>query len=104
METLKRASDFQAPNGGMTYYIPEDRFVSPYLSAYTALAFNWLRDAGCEIPDALERNLHAYLLTLLRRNTVPDFYSKGMAATVRAVALAALGKTRKNQPVGPGTL
>ncbi len=95
METLKRASDFQAPNGGMTYYIPEDRFVSPYLSAYTALAFNWLRDAGCEIPDALERNLHAYLLTLLRRNTVPDFYSKGMASTVRAVALAALAKQGK---------
>ncbi len=89
-ETLKRASDFQAPGGGMTYYIPEDRYVSPYLSAYTALAFTWFREAGLEIPGPVEQKLHAYLLTLLRRNTVPDFYSKGMAATVRAVALAAL--------------
>jgi len=91
-ETLHRASDFQAPNGGMTYYIPKDRYVSPYLSAYTALAFTWLREAGFKIPDTVQQKLHAYLLTLLRRNTVPDFYSKGMASTVRAVALAALAK------------
>ena len=91
-ETLHRASDFQAPNGGMTYYIPENRYVSPYLSAYTALAFTWFREAGYKIPETVKQKLHAYLLTLLRRNTVPDFYSKGMASTVRAVALAALAK------------
>jgi len=91
-KTLHRASDFQAPNGGMTYYIPENRYVSPYLSAYTALAFAWLRNAGYKIPDMVKQRLHAYLSTLLRRNTVPDFYSKGMASTVRAVALAALAK------------
>jgi uncharacterized protein YfaS (alpha-2-macroglobulin family) len=45
-DTLRKASDFQAPGGGMAYYIPEDRYVSPYLSAYTALAFVWLREAG----------------------------------------------------------
>ena len=94
-KTLHRAPDFQAPNGGMTYYIPENRYVSPYLSAYTALAFTWLREAGFKIPDTVKQKLHAYLLTLLRRNTVPDFYSKGMASTVRAVALAALAKERE---------
>jgi hypothetical protein len=87
---LERAAAYQAPNGGMTYYIPEDRYVSPYLSAYTALAFNWLRRSGYEIPAPVEQKLHEYLFTLLRRDVVPTFYSKGMASTVRAVALAAL--------------
>ena len=91
-KTLQRASDFQAPNGGMTYYIPQNRYVSPYLSAYTALAFTWLRESGHEIPGTVAQKLHTYLLTLLRRNTVPDFYSRGMVSTVRAVALAALSK------------
>ncbi len=88
--SLDRAAEFQAPNGGMTYYLPEDRYVSPYLSAYTALAFNWLRASGWEPPAAVEKKLHAYLLTLLRRDVMPDFYTRGMASTVRAVALAAL--------------
>ncbi len=87
---LEQASAFQAPNGGMTYYIPQDRYVSPYLSAYTALAFNWLRHSGYEVPSTVEEKLHGYLLNLLRRNVVPDFYTRGMASTVRAVALAAL--------------
>jgi uncharacterized protein YfaS (alpha-2-macroglobulin family) len=87
---LEQAAAYQAPNGGMAYYLPQDRYVSPYLSAYTALAFNWLRKSGFEIPAAVEQKLHAYLLKLLRRNVMPDFYTKGMASTVRAVALAAL--------------
>ncbi len=98
-KTLDRAAAYQAPNGGMTYYIPQDRYVSPYLSAYTAIAFNWLRRSGYEIPSTVEEKLHKYLLTLLRRDVVPSFYSKGMASTVRAVALAALaehGKIRRS--------
>jgi uncharacterized protein YfaS (alpha-2-macroglobulin family) len=87
---LERAVEYQAPNGGMTYFIAQDRNVSPYLSAYTALAFNWLRKSGYNIPAAVEDRLHGYLLTMLRRDVMPDFYSKGMASTVRAVALAAL--------------
>ncbi len=89
-DTLDQAAAYQAPNGGMSYYVPQDRYVSPYLSAYTAIAFNWLRDSGYKIPSTVQDKLHGYLLTLLRRNVVPDFYSKGMASTVRAVALAAL--------------
>jgi hypothetical protein len=87
---LESAAAYQAPNGGMTYYIPQDRYVSPYLSAYTALAFNWLGKSGYEIPATVEEKLHGYLLNLLRRNVMPGFYTKGMASTVRAVALAAL--------------
>jgi len=88
--TLALAADFQAPSGGMVYWIPDDRYVSPYLSAYTALAMQWLRERGHEIPAGVEHNLDGYLQRLLRSDVFPDFYSRGMASSVRAVALAAL--------------
>ncbi|HEC13980.1 MAG TPA: large extracellular alpha-helical protein, partial [Acidiferrobacteraceae bacterium] len=94
-DTLKLAADHQAPNGGMVYYKPLDPYVDPYLSAYTALAFNWLRDSGYTIPQQVESRLHDYLLRLLRKNVFPDFYSKGMGSSVRAVALAALAPHKK---------
>lgn len=94
-ETLKLASSYQAPNGGMAYFIPQDEYVDPYLSAYTALAFNWLRGSGHAIPTEVESKLHGYLNTLLKQDTYPDFYDKGMASTVRAVALAALAQNGK---------
>lgn len=90
--TLDVAADFQAPNGGMTYYVPRNKYVSPYLSAYTAIAFNWLRDAKHQVPEQVETKLHGYLQNMLRKEVFPDFYSKGMATTVRAVALAALAE------------
>ena len=94
-KVLKQAPSFQAPNGGMAYFKPEDHRVSPYLSAYTALAFSWLKERGHQPPQAVEARLQEYLLTLLRQNILPDFYSKGMAATVRAVALSALAREKK---------
>lgn len=93
--TLELAQSFQAPNGGMTYYVARDEYVDPYLSAYTAIAFNWLRRDGHQIPEAVESKLHSYLLTLLRKDILPDFYSQGMASSVRAVALAALAENGK---------
>jgi uncharacterized protein YfaS (alpha-2-macroglobulin family) len=84
------SASFQAPNGGMCYFVPRNEYVSPYLSAYTALAFNWLRRSGEVVPETVEQRLHAYLENLLRKDVVPSFYSRGMASTVRAVALAAL--------------
>jgi hypothetical protein len=89
---LDDAANFQAPYGGMTYWVPEDRYVSPYLSAYTALAFSWLRERGQAVPEAVEERLHDYLDTLLRSDVFPDFYSRGMSSSVRAVALAALAR------------
>ncbi len=90
--TLKQAAGFQAPNGGMTYWSAQDNRVSPYLSAYTALGFAWLREAGYAIPEAMESKLLDYLRRMLRRDTVPSYYSRGMSSTVRAVALAALAR------------
>jgi len=91
-DVLARAADHQAPNGGMAHFIPEDAYVDPYLSAYTALAFGWLRGVGRPIPQAVEERLLGYLDALLRRDVAPDFFSQGMTATVRAVALAALAQ------------
>ena len=103
-QTLAQAASFQAPNGGMAYYVPQDQYVSPYLSAYTALAFAWLRDDGHAMPAAVEAKLHEYLDAFLKRDVAPDFYTRGMASTVRAVALAALAKSGKVDARGPAAL
>jgi uncharacterized protein YfaS (alpha-2-macroglobulin family) len=93
---LDDASSFQAPNGGMAFWTPEDARVSPYLSAATALAFNRLRGAGYRVPEDVEKHLDDYLQALLRSNTAPTFYSEGMVSSVRAVALQALAE--RNRP------
>lgn len=89
---LNDAANFQAPNGGMAFWSPDDTRVSPYLSAATALAFNRLRSAGYSVPQEVEQRLDGYLETLLRSNTAPSFYSEGMVSSVRAVALQALAE------------
>jgi uncharacterized protein YfaS (alpha-2-macroglobulin family) len=43
----------------------------------------------------VEQRLHAYLENLLRKDVVPSFFSRGMASTVRGVALAALAEHGK---------
>ncbi|NOT57446.1 MAG: large extracellular alpha-helical protein [Deltaproteobacteria bacterium] len=94
-ETLRMAASFQAPNGGMSYFVPQDQYVDPYLTAYTALAFNWLRKSGYHVPADVQNKLHEYLDTFLKQDVFPEFYDKGMASTVRAVALAALAEHNK---------
>ncbi len=91
-QTLRQTAGFQAPNGGMGYWTAADSYASPYLSAYTALGFAWLREAGHEIPERVESRLHDYLLNLLRRDVMPGYFSRGMSSSVRAVALAALAR------------
>jgi uncharacterized protein YfaS (alpha-2-macroglobulin family) len=93
--TLDAAPDFQTPSGGFAYFQPADEYASPYLSAYTALAFQWLRAQGHEVPAGVEQKLYDYLGTLLRRDELPTFYSRSMASSVRAVALAALARAGK---------
>ena len=94
-QTLAQAMNFQAPNGGMAYYSPDQERVSPYLSAYTAFAFSLLAKAGYEVPKIVEQKLYAFVRTLLKQDLVPQFYTPGMKATVRAVALAALAHGNK---------
>ncbi len=92
---LDDAASYQAPNGGMTFWRPDNDRVSPYLSAATALAFNRLRTAGYRIPADVEQHLQGYLDGLLRNDAVPTFYSEGMVSSVRAVALQALAERRQ---------
>ena len=89
---LEEAGNFQTPSGAMSFYVAEDRYASPYLSAYTALAFNWLKQRGYRAPAQVEAKLAAYLDSFLKRDVSPDFYSRGMTASVRAVALCALAE------------
>lgn len=94
-ETLAAAVEHQAAGGGMAFYLPEDRHVSPYLSAFTLQSFNWLRQQGYEPPAHVESRLQDYLLNLLRRDAAPEEYSREMTATVRALALAALAERKR---------
>ncbi len=89
-DLLNSAKGFQAPNGGMSYWQANDAYVSPYLSAYTALAFRWLANSGYAVPKEVESRLQDYLRTMIRSNVMPSLYDAGMSSTVRAVALAAL--------------
>ena len=89
------AVEYQAPNGGMTYYVPRDEYASPFLSAYTAMVFGWLHDFGFSVPREVEERLNQYLLTFLHKKEGSDFESAGMASTVRATALAALAQGGK---------
>jgi uncharacterized protein YfaS (alpha-2-macroglobulin family) len=98
---LDDASSFQAPNGGMAFWTPDDARVSPYLSAATALAFNRLRAAGYRVPEDVEKHLDDYLQALLRSNTAPTFYSEGMVSSVRAVALQALAERNRGSLADP---
>lgn len=89
-QVLNDAASYQAPNGGMGYFRGEDAYADPYLSAYTAFGFNQLRNSGYDIPGDVEAKLHAYLVRLLKKDAVLDWYDSGMHSDVRAVALAAL--------------
>ncbi|MXW06952.1 MAG: hypothetical protein F4Z87_02280, partial [Gammaproteobacteria bacterium] len=60
-QVLAAAKEFQTPNGGMAYFDPRGGNSTPYLSAYTAIAFSWLENAGYDIPHTVQRNLLQYL-------------------------------------------
>ena len=92
---LSNASSFQAENGGMVYWIAHNQYVDPFLSAYTALVFHWLRESGHAVPAAVEEGLHDYLQKKLRDQDFPDYYSEAMTASVQALSLAALGYAGK---------
>lgn len=91
--TLDEASSFQASNGGMAYWVNNDDYVSPYLSAYTALAFVWLRKQGKQIPQEVENKLHKYLLKYLRNGNSEQQLNENLS--VRSVAMAALAASKK---------
>ncbi len=93
---LADAAAFQTPGGGMAFFVPENERASPYLSAYTALAFGWLQQLGYEPPREVWDKLDGYLQRLLREDVHASGYdSAELRAQVRATALAALAQRGK---------
>jgi uncharacterized protein YfaS (alpha-2-macroglobulin family) len=89
---------YQAPNGGVVFWVPQDDRVSLYLSAYTALALSWLRDAGYAIPEDKERALHEFLKGYLKTDAGAQAQGddamggSAVRASLRGVILAALAR------------
>jgi uncharacterized protein YfaS (alpha-2-macroglobulin family) len=88
---LGSAANFQAPDGGMAFLVPRDDFVSPYLSVYTALAFNWLAGMGHHVPATVQTRLRGYLQKNILDLSPKTGSDKAQAAPIlKAGALDAL--------------
>ena len=86
---LDSAVEFQAPNGGMVYFVPTNRNSDAYLSAYTAIALSWLESAGYDVPQQVRRKLLNYLREHLdEQKEEPEI--SNISATVLAVILNSL--------------
>lgn len=88
---LDKAAAFQAPNGGMAFFMPRNKFVSDYLSVYTALAFDWLAEAGHEVPEKVRDPLRKYLRKDILE-TRDDADGDGPSQVLIAGAMAALAQ------------
>lgn len=88
-QMLADSADFQAPNGGMSFWIPSNIFVSRYLSVYTALAFDWLGDTGHQPPAQVKQRLWDYLHKEILAKASDDA-DKYEVPVLQAGALAAL--------------
>lgn len=93
-DILAKAAEFQAPNGGMAYFVPDNQRVSQYLSAYTATAFNWLKKQGYPVDAKVEARLADYLAGFLsmKDDTHESYIPASGRMATRAVALAALAE------------
>jgi hypothetical protein len=94
-QVLDEAASFQAPAGGMAFWLPQDAHQSPYLSAYTALTFVWLKELGYQVPAAVSDKLNLYLQRLLREDIAgSDAESRAAVRSITLAALAAQGKAK----------
>ncbi|RLA09088.1 MAG: large extracellular alpha-helical protein [Gammaproteobacteria bacterium] len=93
-KTLNQAVNSQAPNGGFTYWIPQDKYVSPYLSAYTALAFIWLKKEGFDVPTLIENRLLSYLEGVLK-NYKSSKNNQNLSSSIQAIILNVLSQHNK---------
>lgn len=94
-EVLKAASGFQAENGGMAFFVAENDYTNPYLSAFTALVFARLGELGFHPDPRVETQLFRYLDNLLRHDLSKD---KQHLATARITALLAMAHRQTTRP------
>lgn len=90
-EVLESAVDYQSDRGGFAYWTGESDYADPYLSAYTALAFHWLQEAGYEVPELLLQKLLGYLERHLSA-PFPEYFGldKSTVPTLRLLLANAL--------------
>ncbi len=92
-DALRDTAQFQAPGGGMAFFVASDAAVSPYLTAFTSLAFGWLQALGYTPPALAWDRMDAYLQTQLKDDPVATGYDAAeVRAQLRAVILAALAQ------------
>ncbi len=94
-EVIADLPQFQAGNGGMGYFIADDKFTDPYLSAFTALALNWLKESGHVGNESSIEKLDQYLDHLLRYDFGITEYTNELMSTIRAIILDALSYRQK---------
>ena len=95
-EVLESAVDYQSDRGGFAYWTGESEYADPYLSAYTALAFHWLQEAGYEVSETLMQELLGYLKRFLSR-PFPEYFGldKTTIPTLRLLLVNALAQHGK---------
>lgn len=76
---LLKAKDYQAPLGGMAFFVADNGNISTYLSAFTLFGFNALKDLGYEIPKHVESELVRYLQNLIKKDS--DLSSRMMTVS-----------------------
>ena len=92
---LSSAIDFQDRDGGMSRFPDQSCESDPYVSAYTALVFSWLSNAGYEVPEHVSKKLSSYLRDYILESASSakpstERSDKDMQVTVGAVAIHAL--------------
>lgn len=92
-QTLESVGNFQAPSGGMAYFIADNNYVDPYLSAYTYDILNQLKYLQYPVSKIVEEKLTNYLKNLLKENNFPSYYTEAMVASTRAYIVANLGNS-----------
>jgi uncharacterized protein YfaS (alpha-2-macroglobulin family) len=84
---------FQYENGGMAYWKPDARTVDPYLSVFTALGVQWLKESGINAPDNARWKLFDYVRKLVQGGEkFPAYYTPKARATVLAMAAQVLAQ------------
>ena len=69
-KVLKEAKDYQAPNGAMCFFVPRNDNASTYLSAYSLIAFKYLKDSGYDVPNDVIEKIKKYLINVLKKDSV----------------------------------
>lgn len=98
-DTLAHAADFQAPNGGMAFWVPRNKFVSPWLSVYTDLAFDWLSAAGHVPPAAVQTALDGYL-----KKNILNTSSNTSGPTVPVLSVGAMAALAMHDALPAGSV